>query len=97
MSAPDFFKNYGEWIYRALVVCSILAVAVLKQNFATAEDLFHATREIKQSVGTIGTRVTEMEKAMAVMVEQHKVNERQDTILRDHEERLRHVERKVGP
>lgn len=58
-------------------------VAWLGSQFAT-----------KGEVDELKTKVSEIEKILAVMVETNRVNERQDKTLADHEDRLRRLENK---
>lgn len=56
----------------------LLAIFMLKSSFATHEEVSH-----------VAERVGHVETALKVMVEQNRVNDRQDEALRDHEARIR--------
>ena len=48
----------------------------------------------KEEVDTLQSKVSEIEKVLAVMVETNRVNERQDKDIADHEARIRSLENK---
>lgn len=58
-------------------------------NFATKADY----GRLEQSVNMMNAATTELRTRFDVMLEQNKVNERQDVLLRDYEQRLRDLER----
>lgn len=79
----SWLKQHGaEWIYRAIVVAGLAALAWLNSNYVTRAE-FDQTR----------VTIAGIERTLAIMVEQNKVNDRQDTALQDHEVRLRTLER----
>lgn len=77
-------KQYGEWIYRMLVLLGLLVIGWLNQNYAS-----------RAEVHLLGERVQGIETALKVMAESAKVNDRQDANLVDHENRLRTLEHKI--
>lgn len=77
-------KFYAEWGYRIILAILVAATLYLKNNYASHEE-----------VGLVGERVVKIETALAVLVEQNKVNDRQDRQLEDHESRIRDMERRA--
>lgn len=88
-----FIEKHGEWLYRGVVLLFLAAMVFLRSEFATKQDLDAAVTEIKRSSAELSRRVTVTDQTIAVMVEGNKVNERQDEQIKDHEKRLREVER----
>lgn len=75
-----------EIIWKVGTPLALLALFWLKGTFATHGE-----------VQAVADRVGKIETALSVMAEQNKVNHRQDETLRDHEIRIRTLERPSRP
>lgn len=92
----QIFARYGEWIYRSTVLIAMAAfwIGNARSNYATKADLTNAIEPVRTQMEAIVTQVTGLDKSLALLAEQNKVNGRQDDVLRDLELRLRIVEHK---
>lgn len=91
-----FLSRYGEWFYRGVVLLALAAfwVGNFRSNYATKADVTNAVAPVRSQVTSIFLQVTSLDKNLALLAEQHKVNGRQDDSLRDLELRMRAVERR---
>ena len=80
---PAFLAKHAEWLYRTILLSGICAVLWLNSKYVTREEFSVVTRD-----------VDEIKTTLRIMAEQNKINDRQEGQLRDHEERLRTLERK---
>lgn len=71
-----------DTIFKLGTPLGLALVAWMGSNFATQAEL-----------DALEGQVNEIQKVLAVMVEQNKVNTRQDLVLDDHEDRLRLLEK----
>lgn len=79
----ESIRYWIDLLWKVGTPLGLFALFYLKSSFATHDE-----------VANVGRRVADVESAIRVMVEQNKVNDRQDEQLRDHEGRLRVVEAK---
>jgi hypothetical protein len=81
-------KNSIAWwidtVWKLSVPLGIIAVFYLKATFATGEDL-----------RALSDRITKSETAILLLTEKQKDDIRQDDLIKDHEIRLRNLERVV--
>lgn len=75
-------KQWSDVFFKVGTPLALAAMLWLGSTFATKEEL----RELDK-------RVNDVETVLRVMVEQNKVNERQNEELADHEQRIRKLER----
>lgn len=80
---PAFLAKHAEWIYRTLLLLGVVAVLWLNSRYVTRDEF-----------NLVQNDVSEIKVTLRLMAEQNKVNDRQDEILRDIEQRLRVVEKK---
>jgi len=74
--------KYGEWFYRAILLCAVCIGLWLNSRYVPRDEF----SSLKSDVSAIQTTIK-------VMVEQNRVNDRQDAIIMDHESRIRVLER----
>lgn len=77
-------QKYGEWVYRIILLGAVSAGLYLSSHYTTREEF----ALLQKQVASIQTQI-------AVMVETNRINDLQDQLLRDHEARLRAVEKAV--
>lgn len=75
--------TFFDIVFKVGTPLGLALVAWMGSKFATQAEL-----------NVVQTQVNEIQKVLAVMVEQNKVNQRQDSTLADHETRLRDLETK---
>lgn len=79
-------KKRGELIYRSIVIAGLAANFWIRGNFVSA-DVYKADKaKVDETLSRIAT-------VMATDEERSRVNDRQDEQLKDHEMRLRKLER----
>ena len=71
-----------DLVFKVGTPLGLAALFYLKSSFATHDE-----------VANVADRVGKVETALRVMVEQNRVNDRQDESICDHEQRLRSLER----
>jgi Skp family chaperone for outer membrane proteins len=74
-------------------ITAAVAVLWLQSNFLTRTEFDEHRKETYELIQKMEKNLSAIEKTLAVMVEADKHNSRQDTILQDHEQRLRSLER----
>ena len=80
---PAKWQGVVDTLFKVGTPLGLALVAWMGSKFATRAEL-----------QALQGQVSEIEKVIAVIVEQNKVNQRQDDTLADHEERLRALEKK---
>lgn len=76
--------KYGDWIYRAIMFLLLCAVLWLNSHYVTRVDFDQLNKQVQGLDTTI-----------KLMVEQNRVNDRQDDAIKDHEKRIRDLERMI--
>lgn len=80
-------EKYAEWTWRAGVVVLLFINLWLKDNFVTKVQYDIDHKEATEAIRTMSTLLTTMQ-------ERDKVNDRQDLVLADHENRIRILEKR---
>lgn len=77
--------KYGEWVYRAIMLVALAAfwIGSSRESYATKEDVAHLSNQVQA-----------LDKTVGIVIEQNKINARQDDQLRDFELRMRALERR---
>jgi len=75
-------KQYGEWIYRVVLLGAVCVGLYLNSKYVTREEF-----------SVLQKQVTAISTQFAVMVETNRINDIQSETLKDHEARLRVLER----
>ena len=70
-------------LYKVGTPCALAALFFLKSQFVTKAEYVNDMQ-----------RLTQIETTLKLMAEQNRVNDRQDVILSDHEQRLRNAEKR---
>lgn len=94
-----FVSKYWEWGYRGVMLLGLgITIGTLKGTYATREDVQKMFDPVASRfdgfAATTEARLSALDKTMAVLIEQNKVNSRQDDILHELEMRLRAAELK---
>ena len=77
----ESLARWADLIFKIGTPLALAALFFLKSSFATRAEL-----------QVVSDRISGIEAALAVMIEQNRTNERQDKRLDDHESRLRGLE-----
>lgn len=80
----NYLKQYGEFIYRAMMFLGIVALLYLNSHYVSIEE-FAKTKEDVQSIKS----------TLLVMAQYNTINERQNDELKDLSHRLLEVEKKI--
>tara|TARA_R110000868_G_scaffold114363_1_gene306508 strand:+ start:911 stop:1177 length:267 start_codon:yes stop_codon:yes gene_type:complete len=70
-------------IYKVGTPCALVALFFLKSQFVTKAEYANELQRLNQ-----------VETTLKLMAEQHHVNDRQDVVIHDHEQRIRNLEKR---
>lgn len=76
------FIKWGDWIYRAIILTGLIILMFMNSRYTTKEEFLDQTK-----------RIDTMEKVLIKMETYFEVQKRIESILADHETRIRQIER----
>lgn len=82
----DFVSNYGDWLYRAIVLAALVATLWLNSKYTPRDMTEKMTEEMRANNERVLSRIYEIDSTLKVMAAQAET-------LRDHEVRIRALER----
>lgn len=102
--AAAFLNTYGEWFYRALVICGFVAVLYLNQHYVTKTDFTVAVKaigegqqvtqqQISGDIRTVSLRVDTLATAMNTLNTTVALAQQKQLEIDDLKNRVRDLER----